>query len=452
MVRVPSVITGSPGDPSARISVIVDKRFKSFALDSEVGKKLAAAVAAGESQETIREIASEDLWVIARTLGASGKVIIDDRDQIRLDGRLVDYGLAGVLKRLAKDADARLEDVSAFLAKVDQNPDKSVANDLYRFLEKGNLPITPEGDFMAFKNIKDDFWSFGTGSEPTFTKDANGEETSNTGQAHYPIGSTVWMKREDCDSRRNVTCSHGLHACSYEYLPSFHGGQGKTIIVRIDPADVTAIPTDYNETKLRCCRMEVLDEIPYAEAKDYFKSAVDRRHPVAAPVAPEPEPVPEVAPDWRLLGVVDGEAAASSDHDNGYPYGPQIDSWPAALEVEAGDEAPFDVTQARQDFSRGFFEGYESGWNEAEDGGLDEEAPSKPSEAEVIAWGDLDGRRQAEGTFGSEYDPDHWTDRFEGYDGENVSESEFSEAYKIAFYKGYAERWAELQAEKDNQP
>src|SRR3546814_20455764 len=42
------------------------------------------------------------------------------------------------------------------------------------------------------------------------------------------------------------------------------------MIVKIDPADVTAIPRDYNDTKGRCCRMEVVDETSPIEIDGYF--------------------------------------------------------------------------------------------------------------------------------------------------------------------------------------
>jgi hypothetical protein len=456
MSKVACIVTGEPGTAGSRISVVIDKRFKSFPLDSDVGKRLHAAIKANDSEEVIREIASEDIWAVARTLGANGaNVVLDDRDNVRLNGQIVDYGLAGILKRLAKDEDARIEDLMAFLAKVDQNPNKSVANDLYRFLEKGCLPITPEGDFFAFKNVKEDFWSYRAGSEATYTLTEGSEEPAkNTGSAYYPVGGTVWMDRENCDEDRNVTCSRGLHACSYDYLPNFNGGSGKTIIVRINPRDVTAIPTDYNETKLRCCRLDVLADIPYAEAKNYFRAAVDRRHPVA-PVA---EPAPEAAPvadgvvephDWEAAGRQAGVQAAADDHANGYPFGPEI-AYPAGLEV-APEDAPFDLNQARQDFSRGFFEGYSTGWAAADAEAADEaddEHEDDVSESDVHAWAEDDGRAQAELDFNDdEYSPEPEAgasyDAAVGYG--------HTEAYRVAFHKAYGKRRNELKASRPSE-
>ena len=49
---------------------------------------------------------------------------------------------------------------------------------------------------------------------------------------------------------------------SYSYLGSFNAGaNARVIIVKINPTDVTSIPTDYNNTKGRCCRFEVIGEV-----------------------------------------------------------------------------------------------------------------------------------------------------------------------------------------------
>lgn len=42
------------------------------------------------------------------------------------------------------------------------------------------------------------------------------------------------------------------------------------MIVKIHPRDVVAFPDQYQMTKARCCRYEVIHEIKWVEAKDYF--------------------------------------------------------------------------------------------------------------------------------------------------------------------------------------
>ena len=55
------------------------------------------------------------------------------------------------------------------------------------------------------------------------------------------------------------TCSYGLHFCSEGYLRHFGGD--RVVILKINPRDVVSIPTDYNNTKGRCCRYEVIGEV-----------------------------------------------------------------------------------------------------------------------------------------------------------------------------------------------
>jgi hypothetical protein len=76
------------------------------------------------------------------------------------------------------------------------------------------------------------------------------------------------MPRNAVDEDKERTCSYGLHFCSIQYLPSFSDSDGgKTMIVKINPKDVVAIPADYNNTKGRTCRYEVV-----AEYKDDWRS------------------------------------------------------------------------------------------------------------------------------------------------------------------------------------
>ena len=67
------------------------------------------------------------------------------------------------------------------------------------------------------------------------------------------------MERNQVDDDQNQTCSTGLHFCSQEYLNHFGGA--RTVIVKINPRDVVSIPNDYNNSKGRACRYEVIGEL-----------------------------------------------------------------------------------------------------------------------------------------------------------------------------------------------
>lgn len=139
-----------------------------------------------------------------------------------------------------------------FVQKLHQNPSSTSRNELYGWLEKSGMPITADGDFLAYKRVKGNY------------KDIHSGTFDNS------VGKVVSMNRLDVDDDRNRTCSAGLHFCSKSYLPHFGNGtnQGtdKVVIVKINPADVVSIPSDYNDAKGRTWRYEVVDEISLADA------------------------------------------------------------------------------------------------------------------------------------------------------------------------------------------
>jgi hypothetical protein len=130
-----------------------------------------------------------------------------------------------------------------FLYNLMENPSYRAVNELYDFLDVGELPITEDGFFLAFKNVRADY------------KDIHSGTFDNS------VGSICEMPRYKVDEDKDRTCSSGLHFCSINYLPHFSDSNGgHTMIVKINPKDVVSIPADYNNTKGRCSRYEVIGE------------------------------------------------------------------------------------------------------------------------------------------------------------------------------------------------
>lgn len=130
-----------------------------------------------------------------------------------------------------------------FLCNLMENPSKRAVDELYDFLDVGELPITEDGHFLAFKNVRGDYMDI------------------YSGKFRNQVGDICEMKRNQVDEDKDRTCSYGLHFCSISYLPHFSDSNGgKTMIVKINPKDVVAIPADYNNTKGRTCRYEVVGE------------------------------------------------------------------------------------------------------------------------------------------------------------------------------------------------
>lgn len=139
-----------------------------------------------------------------------------------------------------------------FLENLMQNPSNSSREELYLFLEAcGDLPITEDGRFIAYKWVKNNY------------KDVHSGTIDNS------VGQIVKMERAKVDDRRQNTCSHGLHVCSQRYDPF----GPKLMLVAVNPRDVVSVPNDYDNGKMRVCEYEVIDEIKEAKYTG-FKSAM----------------------------------------------------------------------------------------------------------------------------------------------------------------------------------
>jgi hypothetical protein len=146
------------------------------------------------------------------------------------------------------------EPLVKFFDNLMQNPSSRAVNELYDFLEAGELPITEDGCFLAFKNVRSNYMDIHSGS------------------FRNQVGDVCEMPRNRVDEDKDRTCSYGLHFCSIAYLPHFTDSDGgHTMIVKINPKDVVAIPADYNNTKGRTCRYEVVSEY-----KEDWRSKLNR--------------------------------------------------------------------------------------------------------------------------------------------------------------------------------
>ena len=100
------------------------------------------------------------------------------------------------------------------------------------------------------------------------------------------------MERNAVDDDKDRTCSAGLHFCSKDYLNHF-GGE-RIMILKINPRDVVSIPSDYNDSKGRACRYEVIGELGDNPEKAFTQpvqetatgETVVKRAAPAAPAAP----------------------------------------------------------------------------------------------------------------------------------------------------------------------
>ncbi len=194
-----------------------------------------------------------------------------------------------------------IEPMVLFMHNLMKNPSKRSVDELYGFLEKNSLPITPDGYFLAYKKVRRDF------------KDIHSGTMDNS------PGTIVEMERNAVDDNKDQTCSTGLHFCGLSYLDHFGGNDSRIVIVKIDPADVVSIPSDYNGAKGRACRYEVIGEMG-VEAKDAFTAPVQSNANGTETVrAAKPTPEVRVGSSIHKRGYSDGFSGA--DYSNSYNHG-----------------------------------------------------------------------------------------------------------------------------------
>lgn len=195
----------------------------------------------------------------AITSWAEGNVSIVG-DEILYQGRAVHSHLTERMMKLFSEG-FDITPWAKFMENLFQNPSNSAVNELYQWLEVSNMPITPDGHFLAYKKVDDDYTSF--------YKNRGVDTVLNA------LHTTVDMPRNEVDDDRDRTCSNGLHFCSYKYLPHYYSGKGRVLVLKINPKDVVSIPKDYDNAKGRASSYYIMSEIAEQNIHpDTFTSAI----------------------------------------------------------------------------------------------------------------------------------------------------------------------------------
>jgi len=186
------------------------------------------------------------------TTYSQGKVQVVDGelffDGEALHGALVDR----ILSLMDSNEDSSY--LVKFLENLMQNPSRQSREELYLFLEACDLPITTDGRFIAYKWVRDNYTD------------------SHTGKFDNSVGQVLKMDRSKVDDNRQRTCSAGLHVCSRAYGKF----SDRLMLVAVNPAHVVSVPYDYNNSKMRVCEYEVIQELPVEDFEKKFTSSVYR--------------------------------------------------------------------------------------------------------------------------------------------------------------------------------
>lgn len=153
-------------------------------------------------------------------------------DGLEIKGRLAD--MISDFKRRGIPFTA----LKLFWEKLQKNPLLVGKESLLDFLTYNNVPLLPNGNFLAYKGVyeTDDPKVFASQHDRGFL---------------YTLGQVAELDREKCTVDVLNACGPGLHVGGFAHAR----GYGNTILdCEVDPADVTSVPKSEN-CKLRACRV-----------------------------------------------------------------------------------------------------------------------------------------------------------------------------------------------------
>lgn len=175
-------------------------------------------------------------------LFSKGNFVVQD-GRVTINGIAAPEVLSNKIIRFSNEG-LPFQPLLKFAENLQSNPSFRAVNELYTFLEKNDHPLTESGNFIAYKRVRGSF------------RDIHSNTMDNS------VGNVVEIPRNQVDEDSNRTCSHGLHVANWNYahtqFASSDASSDIMLEVEVNPADVVAIPTDYNNAKMRVCKYKVL--------------------------------------------------------------------------------------------------------------------------------------------------------------------------------------------------
>lgn len=198
------------------------------------------------------------MLAVAKRLSVLSERVTYVNNKILFDGDEISGVLVDALRE-AYEADKieTLRPIVNFLEKVKTNPAISSIDGLWRWVNAGELTITQDGNFYAYKGLTSDGKSVHSG-----TAFVDGVEV--TGQIPNVPGTTVSMPRSTVDDGGHNYCSTGLHAGKWDFAFGFalgNSGSKNVVLIEVNPRDVVSVPTDSSSAKLRVCRYKVVKRV-----------------------------------------------------------------------------------------------------------------------------------------------------------------------------------------------
>lgn len=170
----------------------------------------------------------------------NGSVTISSTGKVLFNGSEVSNKFADRIMSVAANQGA-IKPLMEFFDRLMANTSMNTINQISRFIDEHNLPITHDGYLIGYKAVSNEYMDL------------------HTNTISNKVGSVVTMPRNQVCDDPNQDCAAGLHFSNFSYALGFGGRNTKLMVVKIDPADIVCIPSS-STAKARCCKYVVVDE------------------------------------------------------------------------------------------------------------------------------------------------------------------------------------------------
>jgi len=181
-----------------------------------------------ELQPIVADAVADDETVVA----VIGDTVIGDVEKIK----------PIIAHSLKHNSEKSVQNLLTRLSAIIADRQHSV-EDVFRFLEKGDLPLTENGDIIAYKILsrRDGYYV-----------------DCHSGLVKQKVGSIVQISQNLINMSRGTDCAAGLHIARRGYIGQFGGDVCVLAIVR--PEDVMVVPHN-DANKVRVSRYTIISEL-----------------------------------------------------------------------------------------------------------------------------------------------------------------------------------------------
>jgi hypothetical protein len=142
-----------------------------------------------------------------------------------------------ILRLMAEGQDVQY--LVNFLNNLGQNPEFRAIMETFKFICQEGMPITPDGCFMGYKGVRDNYYDEWSGMID-----------------NRPDGRRVDYDRAKVCNNPNQSCAKGLHVGSYSYARNWGY---RVVLVKVNPKDVVSVP-NHDCEKMRVCGYWVIKD------------------------------------------------------------------------------------------------------------------------------------------------------------------------------------------------